>query len=123
MPEEKRAMLAESLRAWQKANPDAHKAAVTAWAKTFSHKRQASCVKRRTQKLNATPKWANSFFIEEAYDLAAKRSKATGFQWHVDHIVPLVSKKVCGLHCELNLRVIPGVENISKGNRYWPDMP
>lgn len=33
-----------------------------------------------------------------------------------------VSKKVCGLHCEANLRALPAVDNISKGNRHWPDM-
>jgi hypothetical protein len=42
---------------------------------------------------------------------------------HVDHIVPLVSKFVCGLHCEANLQLLPGPENQRKGNRVWPDMP
>ena len=78
---------------------------------------------RRASKFRATPAWANDFFIEEIYDLAQLRSKATGFEWHVDHIVPLKSKLVCGLHVEHNLRVVPAIENITKGNRYWPDMP
>lgn len=46
-----------------------------------------------------------------------------GFQWHVDHIVPLTSQIVCGLHSHTNIRVIPGAENISKNNRIWEDMP
>ena len=74
-------------------------------------------------KLNAIPAWANKFFIEEAYHLAKLREKMCGGVWHVDHIVPLKSKVVCGLHVEHNLRVIPGTDNIKKGNRYWPDMP
>lgn len=41
---------------------------------------------------------------------------------HVDHIVPLQSNWVCGLHCEANLRVIPGAENESKRNFWWPQM-
>lgn len=77
----------------------------------------------RAGKIRATPSWANLFFIEEAYDLAQLRTKATGFKWHVDHIVPLRSKSVCGLHVENNLQVIPAIHNISKGNRHWPDMP
>lgn len=78
---------------------------------------------RLAAKLKATPAWAKKFFIEEAYDLAALRTKMFGFEWHVDHIVPLKSSKVCGLHVECNLQVIPGAENIRKGNRHWPDMP
>ena len=75
------------------------------------------------QKLSATPRWANHFFIEEIYDLARRRTDCLGVKHHVDHIVPLQSKIVCGLHCEANLRVIPATTNIRKGNREWPDMP
>lgn len=79
--------------------------------------------RRRARKYQATPQWANKFFIQEIYDLAQRRSKMLGFKWHVDHIVPLKSELVCGLHVENNLQVIPGVLNISKFNRSWPDMP
>lgn len=78
---------------------------------------------REARKFQATPGWANKFFMEEAYALAALRTKMLGFQWHVDHRVPLRSAKVCGLHVECNLQVIPGADNIRKGNRHWPDMP
>jgi hypothetical protein len=40
----------------------------------------------------------------------------------VDHIVPLVHPRVCGLHCEHNLAVITETENLAKSNHYWPDM-
>jgi hypothetical protein len=83
----------------------------------------ARVVKRNAQKSLAMPKWANEFFISEAYDLAERRTKATGYRWHVDHIVPLQNALVCGLHVEHNLQVIPAVRNLAKGNRYWPDMP
>ena len=72
---------------------------------------------------NATPKWANEFFIEEIYDLARLRTKHLGVKHSVDHIVPMTSGIVQGLHCEHNLRVVRHVENISKKNRWWPDMP
>lgn len=93
------------------------------WQKKFPEKHAAKQGRHRARKLQATPAWANEFFIAEAYDLAQLRTKATGFQWDVDHIVPLRSKKVCGLHVENNLRVIPAVINRSKSNRHWPDMP
>lgn len=71
----------------------------------------------------AMPVWANEFFMNEAYDLARLRTKITGYKWVVDHIVPLRSKLVCGLHAHTNLQVIPAVQNAKKGNRWWPDMP
>lgn len=67
--------------------------------------------------------WRNDFFISEAYDLARRRSESTGFKWEVDHIVPLRSPLVCGLHCEQNIAVIPKRDNIAKSNKFWPDMP
>lgn len=56
--------------------------------------------------------------------LEAKRiGQETGVKHHVDHIVPIKSPIVCGLHCEANLQILPEAENIRKGNRHWPDMP
>lgn len=77
----------------------------------------ASLALRRARKKYATPKWSNSFFIREAYHLARLRTKATGFKWHVDHIYPLQSPLVCGLHVEQNLQVIPALVNQRKHNK------
>lgn len=74
-------------------------------------------------RIKATPKWANLEKIEEFYEQAKEVSIQTGIAHSVDHIVPLTSGLVCGLHVESNLRVIPHLENISKKNYYWPDMP
>ena len=83
----------------------------------------AKMAKRRAAKLQATPAWANDFILAEAYELSQLRTKVTGVAHHVDHIVPLSGKTVCGLHCEFNVRVIPGKENLRKSNSHWPDMP
>lgn len=79
--------------------------------------------RRKAAKRRATPPWAAKAEIRKPYMLADILTRVTGKPWHVDHIVPLISAKVCGLHCPANLTVIPGAENISKNNRYWPDMP
>lgn len=87
----------------------------------------AKAAQREASKLQATPAWAidefEQFFMMEAYALASMRTKMTGTAWNVDHIVPLRSKLVCGLHCAANLAVIPARLNLIKSNRYWPDMP
>jgi len=64
------------------------------------------------------PRWANQFFIDEIYDHRFRLEKALGVPMEVDHIVPLVSETVCGLHWEGNLRIIPRTSNRSKGNRF-----
>lgn len=78
---------------------------------------------RRDKTKQATPKWANLVVMEWIYRGAIEYSKVTGVPHQVDHIIPLKSPLVCGLHVESNLRIIPATENLKKGNRHWPDMP
>ena len=65
------------------------------------------------------PKW----FEEEKYKVRLVYEKAKEFGFHVDHIVPLRSNRVCGLHTWANLQLLDPELNLSKGNRHWPDMP
>lgn len=74
-------------------------------------------------KLRATPVWADQSKIEAVYAEAIRLTNETGIKHDVDHIVPLQGKTVRGLHWEGNLQVLPKAQNISKHNRYWPDMP
>jgi len=79
---------------------------------------RANKARYRANKLSATPKWNNNFFIKEIYQLAQDRGRLTGVEWHVDHIVPLKNNKVCGLHTEINLQVITATENLKKSNTF-----
>lgn len=71
---------------------------------------------KRARRFKATPKWADAALIQDIYS-----NRPDGFD--VDHVVPLTSPIVCGLHWEGNLQYLPSRENQSKKNRYWPDMP
>jgi len=69
------------------------------------------------QMLIAKPAWADDKAIATMYRETRGRSG-----YVVDHIVPLNSPYVCGLHWEGNLQVITYKENESKSNHWWPDM-
>lgn len=79
---------------------------------------------RRAMKLRATPKWAEDEWeqILALYAEAARLQEETGVKYHVDHIIPLKSDLVCGLHCLANLRVITQRENNQKCNKFDPDV-
>lgn len=68
----------------------------------------------------ARPAWANRIEIAAFYMLARLRTAETGIVHHVDHVIPILGKLVCGLHIETNLAVIPALENILKSNRWNP---
>ena len=78
-------------------------------------------MKRDAAKKNRTPNWLTDdqlWMIEQAYDIAAKRTLSLGITFHVDHIVPLQGKIVSGLHVPWNLQVIPAKLNQQKSNRF-----
>jgi hypothetical protein len=77
--------------------------------------------RRRARKSNATPTWLTPDHHAEMlrfYEEAARLTVETGVIHHVDHIVPLQGKNICGLHVPWNLQVITMAENCSKGNRF-----
>jgi hypothetical protein len=95
------------------------------WQKDNPAKCRAKYKRYMAQKQRAMPAWADDFLIQQFYDCCTERNQLMtgGQRWHVDHIVPLNGKTVCGLHVQDNLQVIPGLLNLSKANRFWPDMP
>jgi hypothetical protein len=93
------------------------------WQQAHPQKMCAYTSARRAAKLRSRPAWANKEAINRIYALRETAQRASGLALDVDHIVPLISPLVCGLHVESNLRIITAKKNRAKGNRHWPDMP
>ena len=101
----------------RKVNAESHNSYNRDWFSKNSDKRSAYQAKRRAMLIQRTPKWLTQddlWMIEEAYELAKKRTEMFGFEWHVDHVIPLQGKKVSGFHVPSNIQVIPGLENVRK---------
>lgn len=110
---------------WRKKNKghEGTKEAKRKWKLNNVAKVRADTIKRRAAKLNRTPAWLTEndyWMMEQAYEIAALRTKLFGFSWHVDHIIPLQGDTVSGLHTPYNLQVIPWFENVSKANKFLP---
>lgn len=118
-----RAALIEKSKRYHEANRELRARYKLDWQRANKQRVAEYAANRRAVKLNSAVKWSDGFIVSEMYDLARRRTMATGIEWHVDHIVPLQSERVCGLHAHTNLRVIPGLENKVKGNSVWPGMP
>jgi len=91
------------------------------YREAYPHKHNAKETRRRAAKLERTAAWLTPddlWLIEQAYELATMRTSMFGFDWHVDHVIPLQGKLVSGLHVPNNLQVIPGVDNFRKHNNF-----
>lgn len=89
------------------------------WAYNNLEKIYASNSRRRAAQTNATPKWLTIKQLKEMENLYSFVVNNPGY--HVDHIVPLRGKNVCGLHVPWNLQILTAEENMRKGNRFNED--
>lgn len=90
---------------WQRENPDRVRLKLTL---------------RKKKVKQATPTWVTKETLLPYYTAATNLEKVTGAKYHVDHIIPFVHDKVCGLNVPWNLQVIPASDNIKKSNSFEP---
>ena len=94
---------------YKEANPELYKALTS--------------VRKRRHRA-ATPKWVGADekkAIRQMYLEAQRLTKLTGERYVVDHIYPLISDEVCGLHTLKNLRIMTQADNLIKSNK-MPDL-
>lgn len=86
----------------------------------FPEKYNCNTANRRAMHKKASPKWMtadNKKEIESFYKEAKQKTSLLNVIHEVDHIVPIRSSKVCGLHVPWNLQVIPREQNRAKSNK------
>jgi hypothetical protein len=103
----------EKAKIWSANNPEARKAISRRYNKANQPINNARTAKYRAKKVKATPSW----LTRDHLDQIAQLYKTCPKGYHVDHIVPIKGRNVSGLHVPWNLRIIPAIENMRKGNR------
>lgn len=68
----------------------------------------------------ATPPWLS---LRQRGNMNLIYKVARERKLHVDHIVPLRSPLVCGLHVPWNLQLMSPASNGNKSNHMWPGHP
>ena len=113
---------AERRKELHRQNPEVRGAAIAKYREVHKERRYVSnritASKQRAKRrlLKSEPEWSEKQKINVVYE----KAKELGFE--VDHIVPLVSDTVCGLHVWCNLQLLALQENRTKSNKVWPDM-
>ena len=85
------------------------------WEKNNPDKVAARVARRRAAKLNQVPKWFDPNAVKRVYE-RAKELRLSGQDVHVDHIIPLQGRNVCGLHVHDNLQILSANANRRKSN-------
>ena len=103
----------ESCRRYRKNNKEKENLRQKEWRRANPDKVRARTARYNARKLKAIDITADQAVIDSRQSAATYLSDVTGYDWHVDHTVP-ISKG--GKHHEGNLQVVPQSWNNSKKN-------
>lgn len=99
-------------------NPEKVKKSKKDWADRNPHKLAERRVRRRVSEKLSIPSWSESEKIKIVYQKAKWLESITGLKYHVDHLIPIQGKDVCGLHVWANLQILEASLNCSKQDTY-----
>jgi hypothetical protein len=109
---------------WQDYGDDDYKKRKREYAKkhylTYAHKK-AFAKRRRLVKLARVATREGSEKIRRMTLESQIRTLDTGIKYEVDHIIPIVHEKVCGLHVPANVQILTKKQNRAKASRFDQD--
>lgn len=109
----------ENQKQWAKDNPEKAAAKNERYRRNHPDRILALAVEGQLRRAKRVPIWlseSDKAEIRIIYKFAREMTKAYGFKWEVDHIIPLRGESVSGLHIPSNLQVIPKEVNRRKRN-------
>ena len=118
--EENKEVYLDNDRVWSTHNRDKRRKISKTYRDTRNPTINAGNARYRAKKLKATPPWLTEQhhdLIREVYSHARDCEMVSGEKYHVDHIIPLQGKYICGLHVPWNLQVLPADINLRKSGK------
>ncbi len=112
----KEKLIRDSIK-YQQSKPEKRQAIQRRYYEKNAHKIRAAQQRRFK---HAVPCWLTPldfYLIGTIYAECRRVSRVTGTKHHVDHIIPINGKNVCGLHTLTNLQILPAVQNRRKSNK------